>query len=94
LTQLCFVHKLRPKRINKIDCCCKSGYSLAGITPNNLTFLAACPYGGGSFSLPTWPVCAAAATGRKKRFIDYKSIYSDIDYTVLALFETQFMHTK
>jgi len=71
-----------------------------GVTPNGLTFEPMCPYGGGAFSIATWPYCNVATTttttGKKKRkrAIDYKSTYSDIDYTVFALFETQFMHTK
>jgi len=73
---------------------CVTGYTLAGVTPNNLTFEVICPYGGGAITVPTWPTCLTTTTGRKKRYVDYKSIYTDIDYTVLALFETQFMHTK
>lgn len=74
---------------------CKSGFTLAGVTPNGLTYEAVCPYGGGAFTIRTWPNCTSTTvTGRKRRYINYKSTYSDIDYSVLALFETQFMYTK
>lgn len=76
---------------------CKTGFTLAGITPDGLTYSPVCPYGGGAFSIATWPYCnvtMATTTGRKKRYIDYKTIFGDIQYSVFALFETQFMYTK
>ncbi len=73
---------------------CVSGYTLAGVTPNNSTFETPCPYGGGNFTIGTWPSCVVSPTVRKKRFVDYNSIYGDIDYSTLVVFETQFMHTK
>ena len=47
----------------------------------------------GKFPTPTWPNCTkvTVSNDRKKRSADYSHIQSDMDYTVLVLFETQFM---
>ena len=97
LTKL-LLSPLSPSPLKEFDSAiygCKTGYTLAGITPNNMTFEPVCPLGGGTFTVAFWPNCTStAALGRKKRYVTYNNIFSDIDYSVYAFFETQFMHTK
>lgn len=41
-----------------------------------------------------WPRCETTATTRRKRSTDFPNLHTDIEYSLLVIFETQFMYTE